>query len=317
MAHINYPDEYLLFSKLFRDIKAIHDVDFATPAGSVLTQYLTEQSIDLAADLILVTAADAAHDLFLQKDKLSEELKEKRDRLFNPAFKEHRPMVQFLKKLKRGKVHELGDWGVTVSNDDRIDYPSDFLTLRLAIKAFIDKHNTFVPPTSPLKPYLDENPQINIAQHLLDLGTALTHHTAFDQANKDAEEQRELRDTKFNLPYQHILGIGQFLMGLFASNPHKAGRYGFVIDEHTQVRRREITLAVGESKDFKKLDVGSKIEVTSEGEITITPITLLTSLQGSQAIANKNTPFSVKYGYGSSNIENTGSVAVTFIIWVH
>ena len=318
MGHINYNLDYMENSLLFKSIKAKHDADLLLPTGSVLTPYLNEQSINLGNDLILVVAADAAHELFKVLDKLSEDKREKRDNIINPAFEQHRGMVQFMKRLKRGKVHELGDWGVTVSNIDRIDYPEDFLSLRLAIKAFIDKHNTFPAGTSPLQPYLNEHPEIDLVQTLADLATSLTLHTEFDQANKDAEEQRELRDTKFAMPYQHILGIGQYLMGLFADNPHNLGAWGYIIDDHTRVRTKEYTLEAAQKIDLKKLNVGSKVFVLSDGEVSITASTKIPNFKGGRGVANKQNPYTLSYGNGNSTIENTSTTSqVTFTVQFH
>src|SRR3569832_1352607 len=126
MSQIIYPTDFPGGIKLFYLMKAKHDADFATPDGSVLTSYLAEQGIDLAADKMDVDQAAQFDDQFNAKEKEEEELREHRDKVFEPRWEILREMVQDLKNFKRGKVHERGAWGVTVDGDNRIVYPSDF-----------------------------------------------------------------------------------------------------------------------------------------------------------------------------------------------
>jgi hypothetical protein len=301
MAHISYAPDYLSNSKLFKSIKAIHDADVAG-TGSVITIYLTEQEIDLDDDEALVNDADAAHTLGEKLAKESEDFFEKRDNIIEYAFKNHRALVQHLKGLKRGKVHELGDWGQTVNGVDRIDYPTNPLELINCIKLFIDKHNTFPPSASPIKPYLDAHTDIDLAQTLLDLAAAVTHHNTADQAAKDSEEQYELRDTKFETVYQHILGIGQYLINTYDTNPHHLGRWGFVIDNASSKEvERDYEITEEAAKVIHDNVMGSVLENTG---------TLDAFIYAGKGTTGTPIPFPaggkfvIKFRYGTCTVQN-------------
>src|SRR5690348_3775813 len=111
MAHITYSTEFERNRDLFYGIKTKHDIDAASPTGSVLQTFLDEQAIVLADDKLIVDAADAAHTLFLKDERDSEKFNEQRRKLFGKPLANVRECAQNLKSIKRGKVHELGDWG--------------------------------------------------------------------------------------------------------------------------------------------------------------------------------------------------------------
>jgi hypothetical protein len=301
MAHISYAPDYLSNSKLFKNIKAIHDADVAG-TGSVITIYLTEQEIDLDDDEALVDDADAAHVLGQSLAKDSEDLFEKRDIIIEYAFKNHRALVQYLKGLKRGKVHELGEWGQTVNGVDRIDYPTNPLELINCIKLFIEKHNTFPPGASPIKPYLDAHTDIDLAQTLLDLGTAVTHHNDADQAAKDSEEQYELRDTKFETVYQHILGIGQYLINTYDTNPHHLGRWGFVIDNaNPKEVNRLLTIKQSSVQTVYNAVQGSMVINKGNVSVKLYPGKNTTA---TPIVLAPNAVFTIKFRYGTFTVQN-------------
>jgi hypothetical protein len=305
MAHINYPTEQERIEKLFKDIKAKHDADAATVQGSILANFLTEQAIDLAADAVLMADADAAHNNFLSKEKQCEVLHEERDNLFDKVFAQHREMVQFLKKLKRGKVHELGDWGVTVDGTDKIVYPAEFTERKKCVKDFITKHQSYPVPTSPLKPYLDEHPEIDIVQNLTDATDAEAAHNDFLQAGLDKENLRETRDLKLDAVTPHILGIGQYLVGIFNTKPRTLGDWGYAIDDANAVVK-EHTFIISEeaARTIYHAVIGSVVENVGDVAANIYPGT---KAIGTPIVLNPNEKFVVKYRYGTLTTENPGN----------
>jgi len=301
MSHINYSSEYILNSKLFKDIKAIHDAD-VLGGGSVLTVFLNEQGINLATDALNVTAADAAHLKGGEFEKLGEELSEKRDVLIDPAFKQHRILVQYLKGVKRGKVHELGQWGVTVDGEDRISYPSDFPGVKKCVEDFINKHNSLPVGTSPLEVYLGEHPEVDLVATLANVALAETHHDAFVQANKDKEAQFELRDNKFEPVYQHILGIGQHLMNTYPDTPHKLGRWGFNVDNaKAKEVQRVITVKQSAMKTIYNAVQGSKLVNKGNVPVNIYPGK---TTDGTPFTLGAGETFTIKFRFGTFTVKN-------------
>jgi hypothetical protein len=231
-----------------------------------------------------------------------EELREQRDLLLNPAFRQHRDLVQYMKGVKRGKVHELGDWGQTVDGDNRISYPTDFLGKKKCIVDFINKHNAYPPGTSPLELYLTEHPAIDLVQTLADMTDAQTKHDDFIQKNKDKEEQYELRDTKFEPVYQHILGIGQFLINTYPATPQHLGRWGFEINKASAKEvQRTITISQSATTTVYNAVQGSK--VTNKGNVAVNMYPGKTT-DGSPFMLGAGETFTIKFRFGTFTVEN-------------
>lgn len=256
MARISFPS---VFDKVVTLFKKVDAKDSADGASSAIKPFLTEQGIVLADDKTDVNNAVIAHTNFGEKEKLMEEKSELRDDLFKTPFKDHTGAVQFLKKLFRGNATKLGEWGQTVDGRGRVVYPSDFVGRVTAVSAFIDKHDSFAPGTSPLQPFLDEN-GIDLAANKLKVVDAKAAHDDFLTAEADKEQFREERDTLMAPVEGHLRGIGQFLVGLFPKTPKKAGQWGFVVDDSPQAdKTRDVVVTEASSKVLQQLAVGKII----------------------------------------------------------
>lgn len=268
MARINFPNTFAKLVKLFTDFKT----KFTAEAGTSVTQpFLTEQSIDPTVDEARVTAAVTANTAFEKAEKDSEEFTEQRDDLFNPVFKDHTGCVQFLKKLFRGNASKLGEWGQTVDAGDRVVYPSDFIGRTTVAKALITKHVSFPVGTSPLLPYLTEN-SINLTTNGTKINSAITAHNNFLVQDALKEEKREERDTRIAPVEAHLRGIGQFLVGLFSNTPHKAGQWGFIIDDSARPSQQSIKkIPISGIKTVRNVDVGSLLTNNGPQSVTILP----------------------------------------------
>lgn len=268
MARINFPNTFAGLVKLFTDFKAKYDAE----AGASVTQpFLDEQSIDPTADEAAVTDAVAANTVFSKAEKDGEEFSEQRDDLFDPVFKDHTGCVQFLKKLFRGNVTKLGEWGQTVDARGRVSYPPDFMGRTIVVKDLITKHGSFPVGTSPLLPYLTEN-SISLTTNATDVTNAVTAHNNFLAQDSLREEKREERDTKIAPVEEHLRGIAQFLVGLFSKTPKKAGQWGFEVDDSARPSQESIKkIPVSGIKTVRNVDVGSLLTNNGPQSVTILP----------------------------------------------
>ena len=111
---IVHPPDFLKRVELFKTYKAKHD---SYPAGSSpLAPFLSENKIDMDDDETDVTAAKAKHKSAKQTEKDAEDLREERDKLFDPVMEHVRGMGQYLKGLYVKHPKHLGQWGYTVDD---------------------------------------------------------------------------------------------------------------------------------------------------------------------------------------------------------
>jgi hypothetical protein len=116
-GRIVYPSDFIGQFNLFKTFKAKSD----TLAGSAnpLTNFYTQQSINLSND---DTAADAAHTYntqFISATENAENETELRDNLWS-APNEHIHMISdYLKKSFPDNAKKLGEWGITVDDSPR------------------------------------------------------------------------------------------------------------------------------------------------------------------------------------------------------
>ncbi len=83
---------------------------------SPLQPYLTEQGIDLAADLTLADNADGDNTNAIDTSHESENETELRDNLWNPVLAHIRAIGNFLMRLNRGNEKAVGLWGFVVDD---------------------------------------------------------------------------------------------------------------------------------------------------------------------------------------------------------
>ncbi len=114
---IVYPTDFLLHTQLFKDVHTKHH---SFPAGSSpLALFLVQNNIDIDADLVKTTKAEAKHNKKEQAKRDAEKYSELRDKLFKPVMAHVRMIAQYLKGLYVGNPKELGDWGYTVDDSPR------------------------------------------------------------------------------------------------------------------------------------------------------------------------------------------------------
>lgn len=298
MARLSFPNTFAGIVKLFRDVKTKHD---AQVAPKTLTPYLDEQGIVMADDETAVNNAVTADTAFGIAGREAERLRQQRDFLFTPVFKRHEGEVQFLKKLYRNNVANLGPWGVTIDSDDRVVYPPDFVGRQAAVITFITKHESFPVGTSPLQPYVDVN-AITIATDKANGVDALAAHNDFLVQDNVRELKREERDVLIEPVANHLRGEGQYLIGLFHSIPKKANEWGFEIDDSPQADRvRDGVIPAATSKVLKNLDVGK--DFINKGS-TVLNLFPGASAEGTPIVLPAGNTFTVVRGFGTMTVEN-------------
>lgn len=311
MSRIKFPNTFLKVAKLFKDAKKKHDTMLPP---KTLQPFLDEDGIVLADDLLEVTAAETANTDFDTASKAAEKLSKSRDKLFDLVWIEHEGCVQALKKLFRKNPNKLGDWGITVNAGGRIAHPTDFVARQLQVITFINKHQSFAPPTSPLEPYLVEN-EIDIADSKTDAVDALTEHNNFLTQEALREQKRLERDTTIAPIEDHLRGMGQYLVNHFEKNPKKANDWGYEIDDSPQAdKTRDGVVKFASAKTLQQVALGK--EIINTGSV---PLKLYKgkSASGVPVVMAPGNKFTIVRGYGTSTLENEnasqdGSYEATF-----
>jgi hypothetical protein len=309
---IKYPSKFPEWVQLFKIVKPAIE---ALPVPNAFTLFMAENNVSLVDDDAAVTAADAANDVANEKSRSSEEHTEAARLLMKRPKKNHRACCQNLKSIYRSHVRNLGEWGVTVNNKNKIVYSRKFDEHAIEVKALIAKHNTFAAGTSPLQPLIDEE-GLDLAQNLTQVNDAIAVFALAQSDKSKKEEKFEERNLKMKPVKDHLRGIGQMAIRTYPGHRKKAGDLGFTVDSSKQKpRKRTITLEPGQEMVRGNIDVGSYIIVHDEGQLGIRP----KNKPSAQLITvNASKKFFLQYGYGQLFMKNTHSIQkVTFSIFCH
>src|SRR4051812_25879960 len=104
-SRIIYPEDFIRQKELFTKIKAKHIADGVnTPLKAA---WLTDKGIVFTDDETAVANADGFESNRKSLSRQGEDLREKRDLKLDPAFKNVRPMLQFLKSYYRPNVQPV------------------------------------------------------------------------------------------------------------------------------------------------------------------------------------------------------------------
>lgn len=299
MARIILPDTIAGIQKQLKDIKDKHTAD---GAASPLTILLTENGIDLAADTTALTNAAARDVSFGNAERDSEKFSKERDNIFDPVWKNMTTGVQVLKKIYNANPNRLGDWSITVDNDNRVVYPASFAERQQLVLAFWAFHLTFSGITSPLHSYITEN-TIVPGDQTDAADEALVQHNDFKAKATEAENMSEQRDNFLNPVIAHISLIGGYLIANFPTNPKKAGDWGFTIDDSP---RKDVvrtgTVNPSAQKVLRSIAAGTDFKNTGTQ-----PFTLMrgTTVGGTTKVIAPGQSVPITFGFGTSTIINT------------
>lgn len=264
MGRLRFPETYAGQVTLLGLVNAKHVAD---GAGSVLTAYLLQKGITLATDITTSTAANVQEASRALLERQGENYFQLRDIQIDPPVGHTRKGLQYLKQYYSPNVSELGNWGASVSNNRRINFPVDFVGRTTLWAAYKAKHDSFTTPVSPLAAFLTQNGFSMTADNSA-VGTATTNNNSGIASHQQSENAREARDLLWNPVVQHLRDIGKFLMELFPTNQQKAGLWGFVIDESPRKPKlQKTTLILSSQKTIVGVVLGSTI--TNTGTVDI------------------------------------------------
>lgn len=264
MARLILPVRFADKCELQGNVKTKDTADGGT---SIIRPTMTDAGINLATDATAVTNAKAKDVLFKKNERDAEKRTQERNLLLDPAFKDHKLCAQYLKKRFVTNIAVLGDWGITV-NGNTISYPVDFVGKQEAVLALIDYHLTFAAGTSPLDSFLTDN-AIDLTVNRANAVTALTKHTERNAMNSTKETARVDRDNFINPVMDHLIIIGNYLIGHFPKNPNKAGDWSYTVDTSPQGSKiRSGLINFSSSKTLFSLAIGGVLTNTCEHRLS-------------------------------------------------
>jgi len=251
MARIVYPTDFLRQKSLSESIKLKHDSDGAL---SPLNAFLIQNEIDLNADSSAATAALAYDKSSRKLAGESEKFNAKREKKFNPVFKNLNGSFQFLKKFYQSMSKEVGLWGAPITITGRINYPADFLARTEIFNALKTKSDSFIPPANnPLLPYFTQN-QVTLADDAAAVAEAITLNSDAQTKAMQSEAATKNRNNLWNPVMEHIRKIGAFLMQLYKDNPKQLIDWGFTVD-HSPRKSKTVNSKVKLSSKKKATNV--------------------------------------------------------------
>ncbi len=302
MARIIYPADFTGSKTLTDNINARHDAD---GAASELIPFMQEQQFNIADDVAALKKAEINHKSGALLTRQAENYRELRDNSFLTPFANMQAGVQFLKKLFRNNVQALGDWGITVNSSARIDYPTGFEARTTIFESYATKHNSYGGNKSPLQPFIDTN-GIDMAADATATAQALEHHTSMLKAQRDAEEQTNLRNNGWLPTQEHNRGIGQYLVKLYVNNPKKLGDWGFVVDDSPRAPKlRKSVIKPLEKMELTAVTIGSTL--TNIGETDL-HVYAGKSTSGIPSIVKPGETLGMTKGYSTTTVVNPSSL---------
>ncbi|MEP6466457.1 MAG: hypothetical protein ABJB05_09125 [Parafilimonas sp.] len=266
MARLIIPDDFTSQLTLLNNIAAQNT---ALGANSPITSFLTQQGIVLTADVAAGNTAQTHETSRALLSKQSENYRQLRDNYFKTSWQTLNGSVQFLKQFYKGNTKELGNWGITITDSGKINYPPAFADRVAIFTAFAQKVSSFTPATNPLKPYFIQQ-NIDITKAAAQVQQATANNTSFATAAQQSENETELRNQLWLPVLEHIKTIAGFLMKLYANNPKALGSWGFVVDDSPRKPQLRTTkLKLGEQITTSGIVLGSTLSNIGETEIHV------------------------------------------------
>jgi hypothetical protein len=266
MARLIQPSTFSQQENLSVSINKKHTDD---GAKSVLTPYFTENNIDPAKFAAMATEAqshETARALLFGQSKQSTEL---RDVKFKQPLANMKEGVQSLKRLYSKTPQKLVEWGIVVTGDNKISYPTSFDELSPMVLNFGAKHLSFPAGKSPLDAFVIEN-GIDFAKDTVAVEAAqAANNDAKSKAEQSAKET-ELRNAVWQPVVKQLNDIGQFLLGIFPKTPRKIISWGFAVDTNpTKAKEVKTTIKLGDQITLKGVIIGSTLKNTGDTDLHI------------------------------------------------
>ena len=125
MARLIIPDDFTSQLALLTNIVTKNT---ALGAASPLTAFLAQQNIVLANDVTAGASAQIHETNRALQSKQSENYCQLRNNSFKTAWQHITGSAQYLKQFNKGNTKELGNWGFTITDGGKINYPPAFHT---------------------------------------------------------------------------------------------------------------------------------------------------------------------------------------------
>ncbi len=274
-------------------------------ADSPITAFLTQQGIVLSDDITAGNNAQTHETNRALFSRQSENYRQLRDNNFDAPWSHLTGGTQFLKSFYKGNTKELGNWGITITDSGKINYPPAFTDRVIVFNNFVARHNGFAPGTSPLQPYLAQQ-NIDLTDDSGFVTTAVDSNTSFTIAAQQSENETELRNQIWNAVMEHIKAIGNFLMKLYSNNPKALGNWGFTVDDSPQKPRlRTTTLKLGEQITTNGVVLGSTLSNIGETEIHVYKGK---TTVGTPNIVHAGEQFGIMKGFSSITVANPSAI---------
>lgn len=207
---------------------------------------------------------------------------------------------------------ELGNWGITITDSGKVNYPAAFGERATVFIAFTTKHNSYTDGTSPLQPYLTQN-NVNLDADSAQVEQATANNTSFTTASQQSENETELRNQLWLPVLEHIKMIGNYLMKLFNTNQKALGNWGFVVDDSSQKPKLRTTkLKLGEQITGKSVVIGSTL--TNIGEVDL-HLYKGSTTSGTPFIVHTSEQFGIMKGYGTITVVNPSTLKEGKFTW--
>ena len=302
MARLIIPDDFVSQLTLLNNIIA-KNTELGT--GSPLTAFLAQQNIVLANDAATGAAAQTHDTSRALLKKQSENFRQLRDNYFATPWAHLNSGVQFLKTFYKGNTKELGNWGITITDSGKVNYPPAFTKRTTVFIAFATKHNSYTNGTSPLQPFLTQQ-AINLDADSAQVEQAVTNNTSFTATTQQSENATEMRNQLWLPVLANIKAIGNFLMKLYTNNPKALGAWGFVVDDSTKKPALRTTkLKLGEQITTNGVVIGSTL--TNVGADVI-HLYRGKSTVGTPVIIHAGEQFGIVKGYSSLTVVNPSTL---------
>ncbi len=303
MSRLHYPIPFEDWVTLSKALKA---KDVLDGSASIIRPFNTEEGINLTTDETNLGYAINAHKLSKDKEGEAEKILESINKVLDPIWEKHVKRVQFAKRFYRSSVHKLIDFGVTV-NGDVIAYPDDRAMRCACVKALIDHSNAMTSGTSPFTAAYLTGQEMDFTNELAALPGVLANIILYAAAKVASETATETCDNYMEVIVDHIMAIGQFLMGYFHGAERNVEGWGFNVDKSPKksvIRDGEVENQ--SVKTLNKLVTGSDFIGKGPGSFKL--------FKGKHATGTfvtivKDQVFKIKYGYGTVTLENIDPVA--------
>ena len=302
MARLIIPDDFISQLTLLGNIINQNNL---LGANSPLTAFLTQQNIILNDDAAAGSNAETHETSRALLSKQSENYRQLRDNYFKKPWSHLTGSAQLLKQFYKGNIKELGNWGFTITESGKINYPPAFIGRIVVFGNFLQKQNSYPAGASPLQPYFTQQ-NIDITADAGFAEQAVENNTAFTTSAQQSENETALRNQLWQPVLAHIKTIGGFLMKLYSNNPKALGNWGFLVDESTQKPRlRTSKIKPGDTAAFNGLIIGGTLTNTGPGEIHLYRGKTTT---GTPAVIHAGEQFGITKGYSIITVVNPSTL---------